>query len=343
MLSDLTFWDGELEAAMEAQLRTEHGPAAARFAAFRCLLLLGVALRACLSGAWVPGDLLFLAGAASNALPALAVWPRLPPRLIWCAWDCSLSESPAQPAGPMQCGAILCDVLQAAIGCANHTRMAPAHPGIGPLASLAYLPFGSTALWLPCYAAFSALPFHLELVKTGLVTTVLLASSPSMCAASVGLPLGYSTLHAALRAVWRRLGAAAASIVTLPAALDAATCGPLAAQEQGMTGADRSIVGDAIGEAARPAASAVCVQYQTLLLLTVFLATAWAVHRTQRRMRTRFLLCTAAAAGSSGPAASLSAAAAAELVGPQPDSSLDFLCLGVPAALCVLFAVSLSW
>lgn len=45
MLADLTFWDKELEAAMEAQLRAEHGPVAARFAAFRCLLLLAVTLR----------------------------------------------------------------------------------------------------------------------------------------------------------------------------------------------------------------------------------------------------------------------------------------------------------
>lgn len=45
MLSDLTFWDNELEAAMEAKLRAEHGPATARFAAFRCLLLLAVTLR----------------------------------------------------------------------------------------------------------------------------------------------------------------------------------------------------------------------------------------------------------------------------------------------------------
>lgn len=56
MLSDLTFWDRELEAAMEAQLRAEQGPVAARFAAFRCVLLLAVALRCAVStgGCWGP-------------------------------------------------------------------------------------------------------------------------------------------------------------------------------------------------------------------------------------------------------------------------------------------------
>lgn len=210
--------------------------------------------------------------------------------------------------------------------------MAPAHDGMGHLASLVYLPFGSTALWLPCYAAFSALPFHLELVKAGLVTTVLLACSPAMCAGSAGLLGGYAALHAALRCVWRRLGPAAARILSPPSVLAAgAACVQVAAAEQRASAATT------------PASARLCVQYQTVLVLAVFLATTWWVHRTQRRMRARFLWRTAAGTDGTGPGAHLAAAAVAEMVGPQPDSALDFLCLGVPAALCVLFAVSLSW
>lgn len=228
--------------------------------------------------------------------------------------------------------------------------MAPASPAIGPLAALAYLPFGSNALWLVCYATFSALPFHLELLKTGLVATVLLACSPAVCAGSAGLLVGYAALDARLRAAWRLVGPTGGGIATLPSVLAAAaTCAPIAGDERCVGCANGSAHCGGAGASSPVPADApqalvmLCVQYQTALILAVFLGTAWCVHSMQRRMRTRFLLRTAAAAGGSAREARLSAAASTELLGPQPDSGLDFLCLGVPAALCVLFAVSVSW
>ncbi len=246
------------------------------------------------------------------------------------------------PCRPVQYCAILCDVMQAAIGCANHSRMAPASPGIRPLAALAYLPFGSTVLWLPCYAIFSSLPFQLELLKIGLVATVLLACSPTVCAGSAGLLAGYAALDAALRSAWRHLGPSGAGIASLPSVLAAAaTCAPLAPEHRSMGGSTDAA--PASCTASPQELVTLCVQYQTALLLAAFMATAWTVHSTQRHMRLRFLVRTAAAGGQHGPTTRLSAAASTELIGPQPDSGFDFLCLGVPAALCVLFAVSMSW
>lgn len=49
--------------------------------------------------------------------------------------------------------------------------MAPSHTGGQPAAAVVYLPYGSTALWLLCYAAFSMLPFHMLLLQQSLVVS----------------------------------------------------------------------------------------------------------------------------------------------------------------------------
>lgn len=61
--------------------------------------------------------------------------------------------------------AIATDVVQAAIGSLHHRHMAPSHASNSPAASLAYLAYGSTVLWLYCYSLFSFLPFRLQLLQ----------------------------------------------------------------------------------------------------------------------------------------------------------------------------------
>jgi hypothetical protein len=201
-----------------------------------------------------------------------------------------------------QWGAVLTDVLQAAIGCVNHRYMAPSQQGIHPAASLAYLLYGSTFMWLHCYTAFSFLPFPLELLKAALCCMVLLASSPHLCATSWGLRAGYATLHAGVtRAAQPLLAAlqpalrAAAPLVVAAGSAGGASVPAVAAPawhcltwwRQGPAVAAAA----ASGQSQQNSDVAACLQYQTpVLLLFGFVASTWAVHRAERCMRTKFLL-----------------------------------------------------
>lgn len=68
-------------------------------------------------------------------------------------------------------GTLATEVLQATIGVINHRHMAPSHVGGQPAAAVVYLFYGSTALWMHGYSAFSMLPFHLLLAQQSLVVS----------------------------------------------------------------------------------------------------------------------------------------------------------------------------
>jgi hypothetical protein len=240
---------------------------------------------------------------------------------------------------------VLANVLQAAIGCMNHRYMAPSRPGIHPAASLAYLPFGSTAMWLHCYTALSFLPFPLELLKAALCCMVLVASSPHLCGTSWGLRAGYATLHAGLARPVRH--GARQMLAALRPALDAAAA---VARACGAT-CEKLAAAAAAGASQHDTDTAVCLQYQTpVLLLLGFVGATWVVHRAERRLRTDFLrsCCERGekeqrAAPPQGPGrqqplqrAALQAAAAQELAAPLP-SDLEFLiCFALPGIFCIL-------
>lgn len=87
---------------------------------------------------------------------------------------------PACPRLPPPChppnrlahwGTLATEVLQATIGVINHCYMAPSHVGGQPAAAVVYLFYGSTALWMHGYSAFSVLPFHLLLAQQSLVVS----------------------------------------------------------------------------------------------------------------------------------------------------------------------------
>jgi hypothetical protein len=241
-----------------------------------------------------------------------------------------------------QWGAVLTDVLQTAIGCVNHRYMAPSQQGIHPAASLAYLLYGSTAMWLHCYTAFSFLPFPLELLKAALCCMVLLASSPHLCATSWGLRAGYATLHAGvtraaqplLAALQAALRAAAPLVVaagsaggaSVPAAAAPAwRCLTWWRQGPAMPAAAAS------GQSQQDSDVAACLLYQTpVLLLFGFVASTWAVHRAERRLRTDFLRsCCDGCEEERRDAAQ-------ELAAPLPND-LDFLvCFALPAIFFIL-------
>ncbi|EFN59432.1 expressed protein [Chlorella variabilis] len=217
--------------------------------------------------------------------------------------------------------ALAADVMQAAIGCLNHVHMAPSHEGIRPVGSLMYLSYGSTAMWIWMYTTFSFLPFWLELVKAAAVAVVLLAFNDRLCRDSPGLRQAYATIDALAQLALRRW---------LPAFFSAAT------------------------DVASPPHH-LCVQYQMHVVLLAFLASTWAVYRTERRMRLEFLLRfaeqenqqpgPARRSGSQLELAAAGVAAAAEEAdaGPSAVSDLDFLVgFGIPAALGVLMMFAMD-
>lgn len=291
-----------------------------------------------------------------------------------------LPPGPCPPCrSPLRYASVLTDVVQAAIGCANHHRTAPSHHGIGPMAAVAYLPFGSTALWMYCYTAFSFLPFHLELLKAGLVCTVLVVNSSSLCRRSPGLLAGYAALRSVFLGVLRQLHAmvplaALRPASVLPAMASIADSTPPA--EQLASSASCSSRWHFWPPPCQPAQQcppgdarqAVCVQSQLVVVLLAFVGSTWAVHHSQLQARLHFLhRCCAQVRnaplnngaqqqqqqqvasgqeqqGQHGQQAStdLHTSAAYELVGPLPNSA-DFLSLAVPAALCTIFALHLPW
>jgi hypothetical protein len=254
-------------------------------------------------------------------------------------------------------------MLQAGIGCLNHRHIAPSRPGMCPVASLTYLVYGSTTLWLHCYTAFSFLPFPLELLKAALCCMVLLASSPHLCATSWGLRAGYATLHAGVTRAAQCGSRALMDAVspTLGAAAMAATAGI------SDTRGESASLPLTVGASQQEVDSAVCLQYQTpVLLLFGFVASTWAVHRAERCLRTKFLLSCCGRQQQEGQGTAtqqqhqsreqppppqqpqhpqqsnaLQAAATQELAGPLPND-LDFLiCIALPAMFFIVLLVAL--
>ena len=244
---------------------------------------------------------------------------------------------------------VLADVAQVGIGCLNHRHMAPSRPDIHPAASLAYLAYGSTALWPHCYTAFSFLPFPLELLKAAVCCMVLLAGSPRLCATSPGLRVGYATLHACLGWAARPLLAAMRPLLLFDAMAPATVAAGAASGATVLTAAAPALISHSpwqLGAAAavgatvgtvggsQPAAdpdAALCLAYQTpVLLLFGFVASTWVVHRAERRLRRAFLVSCRERCEEE-----TRAAVAAELAAPAPNDLEYLICFALPALCCM--------
>jgi hypothetical protein len=230
-----------------------------------------------------------------------------------------------------QWAALLTDVAQAAIGCYNHVHMAPSGEGISPLASLVYLSYGSTALWMLCYTSFSHLPFWMELVKAATISVVLLAFNDRICRDSPGLRRAYGVIHQLVRVVLRHR--------PLAGALWPAAAHTQLAQQAGGSGSGGA-----------PHATWICTQYQMHVVLLAFVATTWAVHRTERRLRLQMLYrCTQqSTTAQSSSRHELAGAATASLeeeaASGSAVSDMDFfLGFGIPAALGILMVFALDF
>lgn len=243
----------------------------------------------------------------------------------------------------LACACVLTEVLQAAIGGFLHRHMAISHAGIRPGASLVYLSYGSTVLWLHCYALFSWLPFRLLLVQQGAAAAVLLAWSPSMCASSPGLQVGYRTLHGLLP---RRLKVWVARLCL--GFWQPAACAAVPAL--GTAGAG----GAAALAAAADSDVALCMHYQpTALLLFGFIASTWLAWCGEVRQRTGFLQRTLLrqqpgeegrrAASAGDEQACLRREAAAELAAGVPSGWDFFMFYAAPILVCLFLVERCLW
>ncbi|KAI3433532.1 hypothetical protein D9Q98_003342 [Chlorella vulgaris] len=314
MLSDLRFWDDRLETCFEHELAETRAGAVSGFAIFRAGTLIFVTAKAVIEGQSWTITLLFAVGLMCSLLPYLSV--RCRDRKHFRAW---------------QWAALLTDVAQAAIGCYNHVHMAPSGEGISPLASLVYLSYGSTALWMLCYTSFSHLPFWMELVKAATISVVLLAFNDRICRDSPGLRRAYGVIHQLVRVVLRHR--------PLARALWPAAAHTQLAQQAGGSGSGGA-----------PHATWICTQYQMHVVLLAFVATTWAVHRTERRLRLQMLYrctqqsTTAQSSSRHELAGAATAALEEEAASGSAVSDMDFfLGFGIPAALGILMVFALDF
>lgn len=280
------------------------------------------------------------------------------PAAVSAALHSGSARAPACPPCRLgRCAAAATDVTQAAVGAALHRRVVPSAADISPWAALAYLPYGSAALWLVLQAAFSFLPISLDLLKLALSCYVLVAGSDGMCASSPGLQVGYATLHAWLAALLRLAQAAACRAASAAASLAAASLVPPQDCAADTAAAASAASGTAIAELAsaqqpreqpHEAAQAqlrLCLLWQTTVLLLAFVGSTWAAHRSRVRMRLYFLrrqrwkAPRAARQGLQEPQAAMLPGVQREMRLLQRGTTADFLMSSVfPAVLCILLA-----